>query len=219
MEDSMSLNMPTNKTKRSDDLNEVVLSGAIVGKYETDSATRITLGINTSSYGNLYSNYPSIYFHKKDGINVDDFRLHDKVDILAAAISTKKTLEDGTEFKRQGLCGVEIKKAGEMYEPRKLYFRNAEKKYYFIGLNKTYLEGKVAYINRVGEGMYDYWIKNMRNGKINFIHLLQYTETKPDIPEGTRIAIDAWISTRKKGSGEEVRHFQDLIVNTVRILD
>ena len=219
MEDWLTMDMPENGSQISDDLNRVELSGTIVEIFEKDYVTRVTLGINTSYRDKLYSDYPYIYFPKKHNVSLDGFKLHDRVDILAAAITKKITREDGTRCKRQELCGVEIRKAGKMYEPRKTYFRNAEKKYYFMGLNAIHLEGILTGTFKVMDGVYGYAVRNIRNDKANQLHLRQFVDSWPDIPNGTRVAIEAMIHTRMRESDGYNHHFQDLIVRSVRVLD
>lgn len=202
------------------DVNVTTLKGTIVNRYDTEKVTILTVGVSKRDRkGNFISNYPRIFFFKKNGkCAADGYELHDKVAIKAYLASEKRKKEE-KEFFSQSVIGKTI-------EPMKTVFEEVGVKAgrFEASVNEVTLVGTVLKYSDFGNGVARIIIKEEKNPKFyNKIVVSVFLDKKGILSDmlqvGNKVCIMGEIRTAKKEyEGKDV-HMQNVVAVTVAKVD
>lgn len=97
------------------DNNVVKLCGTIVNLYSAPKAIVITLGITEMTRRGRVSNYPKLYFFKEDNTGIEQFVLHDRIEVTGHIATPIKTRRNGKTYASQAIIGDKAERPSVLY--------------------------------------------------------------------------------------------------------
>lgn len=189
--------------------NEVTLRGFVVHKYEANKATVIT--ISTGTAGKV-PNYPKTVCFGKHIETAKDINVGDNITVKCNMQSSRRK-KDEEEFYTQSLFVDEISKSPKLMEEE---FGLTGKKY-APPLNEAKFAGIVKYIYSPAKNMVKFTLLTEKNGRKSYIVMTYFTRDVGQVMESIRVndnvCVVGSIQTNKKIKGDEVLHYENIIVS------
>ena len=188
-------------------MNEVLLKGTIVHKYETDRVVAIILGITEyNAKQNKHANYPKIYFFKSDNTGAENFLLHDRVVIHGHLSSSIRRNQTGSSYVSQSIVGDTIRGFGE---PESKDGQEVVQMDY--PENSVTLKGEVIHVEQLDHDFVLLKMTAPREGHNNHIRLTTKNKSYLLCSPGDEIQIQGKISTSISEKNGRKRYYENIL--------
>lgn len=192
------------------DNNVVKLCGTIVNMYSAPKAMVLTLGITENTRRGRQANYPKIYCFKDDNTGIEDFVLHDNVEITGHIATPMKTRPNGKMYASQAIIGDKVTKpspvCAEFNAAEDNIIRHAPE-------NLVFLHGRISSIRPADpSGTYAHIVVEATNkGHRNFVGMDARGDRYFLLKPGDIVDVYARVITRRKEvEGKPTRYYENI---------
>lgn len=195
--------------------NDIIIRGFIVYKHETEKATTVVI---STGKANKLPNYPKVVCFNENAKKLKNYSKGDNVTIYANMQSTQRKTEDGNIYSQTLF-------ADDVIETPKLLKEDfgVDGNKYAPPLNEVKLAGIVHGIYSPSKNIVKLIIRVVKNRRTSFIAVTYFTRSVGKVMETIRVrdnvCVVGNIQTTKKVKGDEVTHYENIIVTDLQKIE